>query len=302
MWFKQVQLLKLTVPVESSAPALAELLESLAFTPCLPMMPSSSGWVPPIDEEGAPLALGVNGCIMICLQLEEKILPASVVNHAMKERVKQIEASESRKVRSKEKMNLKEDITHTLLTRAFSKYTRLYAYLDTRNGWLVINTVSPGKTELFVNMLKKSLGECVEAFDVVKPSAIITHWLKNKNYPQTISIEKSCVLRDPEKQNRVIRCQEQDLFDGSIQSLVKDGCEAIQMALCWYDRLNFVLADDFTLRSVRLADDDLIDTQDDLETKQQKFAADLVMMTELFTGLFNDLLGIFVKQNEAAAA
>jgi len=26
------------------------------------------------------------------------------------------------------------------------------------------------------------------------------------------------------------------------------------------------------------------------------------MMTELFTGLFNDLLGIFVKQNEAAAA
>jgi len=302
MWFKQVQLLRLKVQVQSSAPALVERLEPLAFQPCLPSMPSNSGWVSPIDEDDAPLAIGVNGCIMICLQIEEKILPASVVTQAMKDKVKQIETAEARKVRSKEKMNLKEDITHTLMPRAFSKFTRIYAYLDTRNSWLVLSAISPAKTELFVTMLKKSLGECVESFEVIKPSSIITQWLKNKDYPQIFSIEKSCVLQDPEQQNRVIRCQEQDLFAGSIQSLVKEGCEAIQIALCWYDRLDFVIADDFTFRSIRLADDDLADLQDDIETKQQKFAADFVMMTEMFTGLFNDLLNIFTKRKEAVAA
>jgi recombination associated protein RdgC len=302
MWFKQVQLLQLTTPIQSSAPTLIERIEQLAFQPCLPTMPSNAGWVSPIDEDDAPLAIGVNGCIMLCLQIEEKILPASVVTQAMKDKVKQIEAAEARKVRGKEKMNMKEDITHALLPRAFSKYTRIFGYLDTRNGWLVLNTISPAKTELFVTMLKKSLGECIEAFELIKPSSIITHWLKSKEYPQTISIQKSCVLQDPEQQSRVIRCKEQDLFAGSIQSLVKDGCEAIQIALCWYDRLDFVIADDFSLRSIRLADDDLVDMQDDIETKQQKFAADFVMMTEMFTGLFNDLLNIFTRANEAAAA
>lgn len=297
MWFRQVQLLRLTASVQSSASALADKLEPMVFVPCLPSTPSSAGWVPPIEEEDAPLAIGVNGCIMVCLQVEEKILPASVVTQAMKEKIKKIEAGEARKVRSKEKLNLKDEITHTLLTRAFSRLTRLFAYIDTRNNWLVINSTSPAKVELFLSVFKKTLGDCVEPIEVIKPSTIITQWLKTGEYPKVFSIEKSCVLQDPEHQNRVIRCQEQDLFAGSIQSLVKDGCEAIQMALCWQDRLNFVLVDDFTLRGVRLSEDDLAEIQEDIETKQQRFAADLVMMSTMLTGLFTDLLNVFSKEH-----
>jgi DNA recombination-dependent growth factor C len=69
----------------------------------------------------------------------------------------------------------------------------------------------------------------------------------------------------------------------------------MQLALTWHDRLNFVLGDDFILRSIRLADDDLADIKDDLETPYQKFDADLVMMTEMFSGLLHDLLQVFSK-------
>ena len=171
------------------------------------------------------------------------------------------------------------------------------AYLDTRHNRLILNTTSPAKTELFISMFKKSLGDGIAAVDVVKPSSIITHWLKNQSYPTVFAIEKSCVLQDPAQQGRVIRCQHQDLFAGSIQSLVKDGCEVMQIALCWHDRLNFVIADNFTIRSLRLADEDLVDLKDDLETKQQKFDADFLMMTEMLAGLFNDLLDVFLKRN-----
>lgn len=299
MWFKQIQLFELTSPIQSSPSALAQRLEPLAFNPCLPSMPSSMGWVSPIEEEGAPLARGLNGCIMICLQIEEKILPASVVTQTLKDKIKQIELNEARKVRQKEKLSFKDEVVHTLLPRAFTKFTRIYAYIDTRNGWLILNNVSPAKTELFLSMFKKSLGDGITTYETIKPSAILTQWLKNQDYPSTFSIEKSCVLQDPNQQNRMIRCQQQDLFVESIQSLVKEGCEAIQMALCWHDRLNFVMGDDFCLRSIRLAEQDIAEIQDEMETKQQKFDADFIMMTEMFAGLINDLLSIFVRNAQS---
>src|SRR5579883_388671 len=223
MWFKQVQLFQLTAPISSSAPALADKLAALEFKPCLPTMPTSMGWVSPIEEEGAPLARGLNGCIMMCLQIEEKILPGSVVALELKEKVKQMELNEARRVRQKEKLSIKDEIVHTLLPRAFSKLTRIQAYIDTRHGWLVLNTTSPKKTELFISMFKKSLGDGIAAFEIVKPSSVITHWLKEQSNPSVFAIEKACVLQDPAQQNRVIRAQQQDLFAGSIQALVKDG-------------------------------------------------------------------------------
>jgi len=301
MWFKHVQLFQLTAALPSSPTVLAEKLESLAFNPCLPSMPSSMGFVSPLEEDNAPLTRGMNGCIMFCLQLEEKILPASVVTQTLKEKMKRIELAEDRKVRRKEKLSLKDEVTHTLLPRAFSKFTRIHAYIDTRNQWLIVNSISPAKTELFISMFKKALGDGISSVEVVKPSSIITQWLKNKNYPEVFSIEKSCVLQDPDQQNRVIRCQQQDLFSEGIQSLVQEGCAAIQIALCWHDKMNFVIAEDFSLRSIHLTDDDIAEIQDEMETKQQKFDADFIMMTEMFAGLLTDLLNVFakVKQTES---
>src|SRR5580693_9487000 len=108
MWFKQIQIFQLNFAIQSSPNAFAEKLEPLAFNPFLPSMPRSTGWVSPLDEEDAPLTRGLNGCIMFCLQLEEKILPATVVTQTLKEKIKQIELAETRKVRQKEKLSFKD--------------------------------------------------------------------------------------------------------------------------------------------------------------------------------------------------
>jgi recombination associated protein RdgC len=301
MWFKQVQLFQLTTPIVSSVDKLIDRLEPLAFRSCLPTMPSSIGWVSPLDEENTPLVRSLNGCHLICLQIEEKILPASVIGQTLKEKVKQLETAEDRKVRQKEKLAYKDEIIHTLLPRAFSKLTRLYAYIDTKNQWLLLNTTSPGKTELFINLFKKSFGDGVTMPDLIKPASIFTQWLKDKNYPKEFAIEKTCVLQDPNQQNRVIRCQQQDLFAASIQSLVKDGCEVIQLGLCWQDRLNFVLAQDFSLRSIKRTEDDLAEMDEITESKAQKWDAYFFMMTEMYAGLMNDLLAVFVGKKLAVA-
>lgn len=303
MWFKQIQLFQLSDPIAFNPEELAAKLEPLAFTSCLPSFPSSMGWISPIDEEDAPLVQAANGFMMICLQIEEKILPASVIRQELTDKVKQIEATGERKVRQKEKLSLKDEITMTLLPRAFTKMTRIYAYIDTKNQWLVLATTQASKTEQFVSLFKRSISEGLQSFELKKVAPELTHWLKTQNYPTIFAIEKACVLQDPDQQNRIIRCQQQDLFAPSIQSLIKDGCQVKQLALCWHDRVNFMLADDFSLRSIQY-EDEIRDYAKDLEaeTKQQQFAADFFIMTETLTNLLGELLGVFMETPELAVA
>lgn len=303
MWFKQIQLWQLTAPFKHASEDILARLENFAFKPCMPSMPSSTGWVAPIGgEEDAPLMRGINGCIMLCLQIEEKILPGTVIAHALKERIKKVEAQEARKVRKKEKLSFKDEVTQSLLTRAFTKLTQVYAYIDTHNQWLVLNTTSASRSELFITMFKKAFGDEIESFEVTKPSAILTHWLKTKDYPKEFAIEKACMLQDPNQQTRVIRAQEQDLFSSSIQTLVKEGCEAVQMALCWHDRLQFALAEDFSIKGLRLAEEDITEIKEAADSKEQKFDADLLMMSDMLTGLIKDLLSVFQRTNDSARA
>lgn len=301
MWFKQIQFFQLTDSLSYSPDALAEKLQPLAFTSCLPSFQSSIGWTSPFDDDNAPLVHGVNGYMMICMQIEEKILPATVIRQALADKIKQIETEQDRKVYQKEKLSLKDEITMTLLPRAFTKILRIHAYIDTRNQWLVINTSNASKAEQFISLFKKSFSENVFPFKLKKLSPIFTQWLKTQNYPKTFSIEKACVLQDPNHQSRVIRCQQQDLFANGIQLLIKDGCEAKQLALSWEDRVNFVLVDDFSLRSIQYQDDVLSQTDEmGIETKQQQFDADFVIMTETLSAMLTDILNLFVEMDDAS--
>lgn len=292
MWLKQIKLFQLSKATSYSAEQLEEKLEILAFRPCLPSMPFTCGWVPPIQEDGMPLVQGLNGRLMICLQTEEKVLPATIIRQTLDEKIKQIEKIEGRNIRSKEKLSLKDEIIHTLLPRAFSKLSRMYAYIDIQHQWLVLGTSNAKKAEQFLSILKKSISEEIQPVEAKKFAPLLTHWLKHQDYPTAFSIGKACVLQDPEQKNRTIRCQQQNLFAAGIQSLIKEGCEAKQLALCWQDRVNFVLsADQFSLSGLQYQEAVIAQAKEmDAETKQQQFNADFLIMTETLSGLFRDLL------------
>lgn len=297
MWFKQAQLFQLTDAFRYTPTALIEKLEELEFQECLPSMPFGPGWVSPVDEEDAPLIQSMNGYTMICLQIEEKILPPIVIRQELAKKIKQIENSEDRKVSPKEKYALKDEITATLLPRAFSKLTKVYAYIDSKNHWLVLGIANAKKTEQFLSAFKKTFGDSIGTLQIKKLASLMTSWLKHQNHSSSFSIEKSCVLQDANHESRVIRCKEQDLFENPIQSLIKDGCEIKQLALNWQDRIDFVLLDDLSVQSIKFSDE-IIEQVKEMEagTKQQQFNADFLIMTETLHGLFKDLLDSFTEQ------
>ncbi len=291
MWFKQAQLFQLKNIKHYSLTELCEKLSELEFRECSPSIPFGAGWVSPINEEGAPLAQSVNGYIMICLRIEEKILPSVVIRHELDKKIKEIENADNRRVGQKEKYSLKDEITINLLPRAFSKFTEVYAYIDTKNHWLILDTINKKKTLFFTSAFRKVLGDNIYPFSNKLISDMMTVWLTHENYSSSFSIEKSCVLQGTNHESRIIRCKEQNLFANSIQLLIKDGCKIKQLALVWQDRINFVLLDDFTIQSIKFTDEIKAQIKDmEAGTKQQQFIADFLLMTESFAGLFKDLL------------
>lgn len=294
MWFKQVQLFQLNTSINTVfLKQLQDKLEPLSFTPCLPSMHQSMGFVSPIGSDENPSLVRVinQDYAMICLQIEEKVLPSAVIRQALDEAVKEIETSENRKLKSNEKLRLKDEITMTLLPRAFSKKMRIYAYFDCKNHWLVVGTGNAKKTEDLIAMLKKSVTDDIHPMNIKELSATMTSWLKHQNYSSSFSIEKACVLQDPKQANRTIRCKQQDLFYSGIQSLIKDGCAVIQLALSWQDRVSFILSHQFLFSSLQFSDEILDQVKEmEAESKQQQFDADFYIMTEVLSKLLIELI------------
>lgn len=296
MWFKQLQLFQIADAVNFSVEDWAAKLEPLSFRPCMPSMMMSAGWVSPIDEDDAPLVQAINGNIMLCLQIEEKILPSIVIRQELVAKIKEIEKVSNRKLRQKEKYALKDEIIQTLLPRAFSRLTRVYGYVDTKNNWLVLGNTNDKKVNEFVSLFKKAVTENIHVIQFKNLSATITYWLKNQKYPTIFAIEKSCMLQDPSQQNRVIRCQQQNLFAESIQALINDGCEVKQLAVTWHDRVTFTLQEDFSLSAIKFQDE-ITEQAEELEpdSVEQQFNADFFIMTECFASMLKDLLNVFVQ-------
>lgn len=302
MWFKQALIYRLSKPIAYDPEQLTDQIFPLAFTPCLPSFPVSYGWVSPITNDDSPLVHAMHGYLMICLQIEEKILPATVVNQTLQKKVKEIEKQFDRKVSQKEKYSLKDEIIQTLLPKAFSKLSHIYAYFDVINNWLILDTVSLPRAEIFLKLLKKSFADTnFHALETKKLAPILTQWITHSNYPQMFSIEKACVLTDPNQTNRIVRCQQQDLFANCIQSIIKDGCQIKEIALSWQERVSFVLLQDCSLRSIKFHDA-IIAQSKELEpsTMQQQFDADFIIMVETFNALFNDLFSLIVTPAPSA--
>ena len=96
MWFKKAQIFKFTEKTNFTVEGLQEQLLQLEFTPCPAGLPATQGWIAPSDED-ENLVYAAGEFLLICLQVETKILPASVVMQSLKERVKLIESKQERK-------------------------------------------------------------------------------------------------------------------------------------------------------------------------------------------------------------
>ena len=257
MWFKNLQVFRLKESFTHTQEELEQQLSAGRFRPCGSMELGVQGWHPPLGGGSEQLCFASNGCFLLCLRREEKILPASVVNEMVAEKVERIETEQARTVHRKEKKQLKDDTFMELLPRAFSRSALLFAYIDPVKGWILVDSATPKRAEELVSELRKSLVSLPAKPLAVKqaPAEVMTRWLSGIEQPRDLVLEDQCELRDPDEEGGIVRCRRQDLEGDEIQAHLKAGKQAVQLAVEWEERVSALITDQPALKRLRFADE-----------------------------------------------
>ena len=293
MWFRNLQLYRLGQHFDLSPEELEQRLQNQAYQGVSSMDMSSIGWVPPLGRHGVQLAQAINGRIMICLRKAEKIIPAGVVKQLVEDKVAEVEAAESRDVRRKEKLRIRDEIVVSLLPRALTKITDLYAYIDSTRDLIVVDAPSPSRAEDLITQLRISLGSLQASPVKVKRASreIMTRGLDGGRMPQGFDLGGECEQTHPDPEGGVINCKCQDLAAGEIRTHVKHGKHAVKLAIGWKQRVSCVLHEDLSIK--RLQFDDVIrEAEGDTvaEDPASKFDLDFSLMSLELAEFLPDVL------------
>nr|WP_314876212.1 recombination-associated protein RdgC [uncultured Pseudomonas sp.] len=303
MWFKNLLTYRLTQEVPFEPEALETALASKPARPCASQELTTYGFVAPFGKgEDAPLVHVSGEYLLIAARKEERILPSSVVNDAVKEKIEEIETEQMRKVYKKERDQIKDEIIQAFLPRAFIRRSMIFAAIAPRQGLILVNSASAKRAEDLLSTLREVMGSLPVRPVTVKaaPSATMTEWVTSQAAPDFHVLDE-CELRDTHEDGGIVRCKRQDLKSDEIQLHLGNGKVVTQLALAWQDKLSFVLDDKTVIK--RLKFEELLQEQaeqDGGEEAQQQFDASflLMMMTfkEFLPALFEALGGEDIPQ------
>lgn len=299
--FKNARFFRLDTTFTLETAALETLLGTRRFRPCGPIETTTMGWAAPLGEDTTALVHQMGGCLLMCSRKQERLLPSAAITEAVDERIAELEASEARDVGRAERKRLREQIVNEMLPRAFTRSRRTQLYIDTEAGWLVVDASSEKQAEEIVSLLRETLETLpVKLPDPEKtPATVMTEWLLTDSAPSDFVPGDACELRDADDKGGVVRCSGQDLASDEILNHLRAGKRVTKLALVWDERLDFVLAEDLSLKRLRIGEallDELDDTDiDPVARLDGEFAILALQMRQLIARL-DDLFVLLPKK------
>ncbi|SFN63773.1 recombination associated protein RdgC [Candidatus Pantoea varia] len=293
LWFKNMMVYRLNRDIPLSADEMEKQLDAFTFSPCGSQDMSKTGWVSPMGNRSDALTHENKGQIVICARKEEKILPSPVVKQALEAKIDKLESEQSRKLRKTEKDSLKDEVLHSLLPRAFSRFSQTYLWIDTVNNLIMVDCASAKKAEDTLALLRKSLGSLpVVPLTLENPIELtLTQWVRSGDLPAGFALMDEAELKALLEDGGVIRCKKQDLVCDEIANHIEAGKVVTKLALDWQERIQFVLADDGSVKRLKFSDT-LRDQNDDIDREDfaQRFDADFILMTSELAALTSNLV------------
>ncbi len=290
MWFKNLQIYRLPAPWAMTSEHLEELLQSQVFSPGSSQDMQTQGWAPPRDN--GPLVHALNGQFLICQRTEKKLLPNTVVNQVAKAKAQEIEEQQGYKPGRKQMREIKENVTETLLPRAFSIIRDTRCWIDTKNGWLIIDASSPSRSDEFIQLLNKSVEKLPLANLHVQmsPAAAMTDWLARDEAPAGFTVDQDTELRSAGEGRATVRYVRQSVDAEDVRRHIDAGKQCTRLAMTWADRVSFVLTESLAVK--RIAPLDVLKENADAlaQNDDEQFNSDFTLMSGELGRLLADLI------------
>ncbi|MDC6112109.1 recombination-associated protein RdgC [Serratia rubidaea] len=293
LWFKNLMVYRLSRDVALNADEMEKQLSAFSFTPCGSQDMAKTGWVSPMGSHSDALTHVVNGQIIICARKEEKILPSPVIKQALQAKIDQLESEQHRKLKKTEKDALKDEVLHSLLPRAFSRFNQTFMWIDTVNGLIMVDAASAKRAEDTLALLRKSLGSLpVVPLTMESPIELtLTEWVRSGELPAGFAIQDEAELKAILEEGGVIRCKKQNLISDEIAVHIEAGKLVTKLAVDWQEHIQLVIADDGSIKRLKFADA-LREQNDDIDRDDfaQRFDADFILMTSELAALIQNLI------------
>ncbi|MEQ5391522.1 recombination-associated protein RdgC [Proteus sp. fly-1013] len=282
LWFKNILVYRLNKEIALSMDELEQQLASLAFTPCSSQDMTRTGWVSPMGDRGEALIHVTGKQVMMCARKEDKILPATVIKQALQDKVEKLEGEQGRKLKKTEKATLKDEVVHTLLPRAFSKFSQTFIWLDLEKQLVIVDSGSAKRAEDNLALLRKTLGSLpVIPLNFNESVELkMTEWVRSGELPAGFTLMDEAELKAVLDEGGVIRCKKQELVSDEIATHIEAGKFVTKLSVDWEDRLQFMLCDDGSIKRIKFSET-LREQNDDIDKADfaQRFDADFVLMT-----------------------
>ena len=292
MFFRNLTLFRFAENLPRSIKKLPSALDEHRLRPCGPIELATHGFVSPFGRDSEEMTHQIGAFILATIGGEERLLPSVVVNEELAARLAKITAKQGRRIGSKERKQLKEEVISDLLPRAFIRPSRLNAYLDAEQGWLVIDTASRKAAEGAVDQFRAAMGRfpAVPAAPENSPRIVMTDWLIHGKLPKGLAFADECELRDPAEAGAVVRCRRQDLESDEVREHLKSGKQVFQLGLVYDERVGFVLGEDLVVRKLTFLDQvlDALD-EDAMESAKAEIDARFALMSLELRRLFEKL-------------
>ena len=295
MWFKNLTVYRFNKPFSVDTEALEKSLEDFTFSPCSSQDISKFGFSKALGKLGQTLVHSAGDRHLICVTKEEKILPSQVIKEALEEKVTQIEDEENRKLAKKEKDSLKDEITTTLLPRAFSRRSQIHALILPEIEMILVDSSSAAKAEELLALLRKALGSLpVIPMSFKTPiETQLTDWLKTDSTPAPFEMQDEAELKSDSDEGGIVRFKQQDLTENEVLAHIEVGKQVHKLALHFSQSIAFVLQSDAGIKRLKFSEEfragnDEVGTEDPVA----RLDADFALMSSELIALMNSLVEV----------